>query len=149
MIGLIWTVMRSKPMRSVHTNVDSIRRASAYPTPMKYLIPLLLAASPALADPAQVVGINATPSSNGWRFDVTLTHGDTGTDDYADGWRVELADGTIIGDRPLAHPHVNEQPFTRATSGVEIPDGTAQVFIRTRTNVDGWAETTTAHPLED
>ena len=67
----------------------------------------------------------------------------TGWEGYADGWRVELADGTVIGDRPLGHPHVEEQPFTRSTSGVSIPDGTAQVFIRARTNVEGWAEDTT------
>lgn len=114
---------------------------------MRYLIPLLLAATPALADPAQVVAVAATASTNGWRFDVTLAHGDTGWDDYADGWRVELADGTIVGERPLAHPHVAEQPFTRSTSGVAIPDGTTEVFIRARTNVDGWAEDTTPHNL--
>ncbi|GAB5448476.1 hypothetical protein [Gymnodinialimonas sp.] len=111
---------------------------------MKYIIPFLLAATPAWADPAQVVGIDATPGANGWRFDVTIAHGDTGWDDYADGWRVELADGTIIGNRPLAHPHVEEQPFTRSTSGVEVPDDTTEVFIRARTNVEGWADTTTA-----
>lgn len=116
---------------------------------MKYLIPLLLAASPAFADPAEVVEINATALPNGWRFDVTLAHADTGWDDYADGWRVELADGTVVGDRPLGHPHVAEQPFTRATSGVTIPEDITQVFIRARTNVDGWAETTTPHTLAD
>ena len=114
---------------------------------MKRLIPLLFLATPALADPAQIVDISATPSTNGWRFDVTLAHGDTGWDDYADGWRVELADGTIIGERPLAHPHVTEQPFTRSTSGVQIPEGVTQVFIRARTNTDGWDEATTAFDL--
>lgn len=116
---------------------------------MKYLIPLLLLTSPALADPADVVAIEARHSSDGWRFDVTLEHGDTGWDDYADGWRVELADGTIVGERPLAHPHENEQPFTRSTSGVVIPDGTVEVFIRARTNVDGWAEDTTPYLLPE
>lgn len=114
---------------------------------MKYLIPLLLAATPALSDPAQVVEVAATQTSSGWRFDVTLAHGDTGWDDYADGWRVELADGTVIGERPLAHPHVTEQPFTRTTSGVSIPDDTAQVLIRTRTNIDGWSIETTPFDL--
>ncbi|ABD53604.1 hypothetical protein Jann_0687 [Jannaschia sp. CCS1] len=117
---------------------------------MKHLIPVLLIAlstTPVRADPAEVVEITATDSASGWRFNVTLAHGDTGWDDYADGWRVELADGTVIGERPLAHPHVEEQPFTRSTSGVMIPEGTEQVFIRARTNVDGWAETTTAFDL--
>ena len=117
---------------------------------MRRLIPLFLLALPAaaFADPADVVGVEATPSDNGWRFSVTLAHGDTGWNDYADGWRVELADGTVVGERPLAHPHVNEQPFTRSTSGVAVPDGVAQVFIRTRTNTGGWAETTTPFDLD-
>ena len=110
---------------------------------MKYLIPLLLVATPALADPAQVVDISATQATSGWRFDVTLSHTDTGWDDYADGWRVELADGTVIGERPLAHPHVEEQPFTRSTSGVTIPEAATHVFIRARTNTDGWSNDTT------
>lgn len=127
--------------------MDGTSRGAAYHGGMKYLIPLLLASTPALSDPAQVEGIEATPGANGWRFDVTIAHADTGWDDYADGWRVELADGTIIGNRPLAHPHVEEQPFTRSTSGVEIPEGTTQVFIRARTNVEGWAEGTTPYDL--
>jgi len=115
---------------------------------MRYLILLLvLSALPANADPAEVVDVQARLTSDGWRFDVTIAHGDTGWDDYADGWRVELEDGTIVGERPLAHPHVEEQPFTRATSGVAIPESTGQVFIRARTNVEGWAEATTAVTL--
>lgn len=111
---------------------------------MKYVLPLLFAAPAlALADPAQVSGVEATPGTNGWRFDVTIAHADTGWEDHADGWRIELADGTVIGERPLAHPHVTEQPFTRSTSGVVIPEDTARVFIRTRTNVEGWADRTT------
>ncbi|UWQ96285.1 hypothetical protein K3728_03305 [Rhodobacteraceae bacterium M385] len=115
---------------------------------MKNLIPLLfLTAMPASADPAQVQDVTAAQSPSGWRFDVTLSHADTGWEDYADGWRVELADGTIIGDRPLTHPHVEEQPFTRSTSGVPIPEDTTQVFIRTRTTTDGWSDTTTPYTL--
>lgn len=119
---------------------------------MRHAFTTLIAAFlavPAFADPAQVVGVEATPGTNGWRFDVAIAHPDTGWDDYADGWRVELADGTIVGERPLAHPHVNEQPFTRSTSGVVIPDGTAQVYIRARTNVEGWGEETTPFDLSN
>lgn len=114
---------------------------------MRYILILLMFAFPANADPATIVAVEATPGADGWRFAVTLAHGDTGWDDYADGWRVELADGTILGERPLAHPHVNEQPFTRSTSGVAIPDGTQEVFIRARTNTDGWSGTTSAFAL--
>ena len=101
---------------------------------------LLLLASPALADPARIIGAEAAQSGDSWHFDVTLEHGDTGWDDYADGWRVELADGTVLGTRVLHHPHVNEQPFTRSLGGVEIPGGVAEVFIEARTNIDGWGK---------
>lgn len=101
---------------------------------------LTVVASAAHGDPSEVVDVRMTEGSNGWRFDVTLAHPDTGWDHYADGWRIELEDGTVIGERPLAHPHVNEQPFTRSTSGVVIPDGTTEVFIRARDNVNGWDE---------
>ncbi len=118
-----------------------------YTSPMRYVLPFLLFTLPAHADPATVVDVEARQTSDGWRFDVTLAHADTGWDDYADGWRVELEDGTIVGERPLGHPHVEEQPFTRATSGVAIPDDVTEVFVRARTNVDGWAETTSAVEL--
>ena len=58
----------------------------------------------------------------------------TGWDDYADGWRVEAPDGTILGNRELLHPHANEQPFTRSLSGVVIPADLEEIQIRTRTN---------------
>ncbi len=114
---------------------------------MRYALILSVLATPALSDPAEVIGVTATLSGGAWRFDVTLTHGDTGWDDYADGWRVELADGTVIGDRPLAHPHVNEMPFTRSQSGIVVPEGVSEVHIRTRTNVEGWGAETVPFPL--
>ncbi len=105
---------------------------------MKYLIPFLLCAAPVFADPAEVTKVTATQTGDTWRFDVALLHADTGWDHYADGWRIEDADGNVLGERPLAHPHVNEQPFTRSTAGVVIPEGMKEVYVRTRCNVDGW-----------
>lgn len=99
-----------------------------------------LSASPATADAAKVEGATAKRVGDSWSFSVTLSHGDTGWDDYADGWRVVSPDGTVLGLRELLHPHVNEQPFTRSLSGVSIPVGTTTVFIEARTNVDGWSE---------
>ena len=92
----------------------------------------------AFADDAAIEAAEAWQSGNVWTFSVTLSHGDTGWDDYADGWRVVAADGTELGFRELLHPHVAEQPFTRSLSGVTIPDGITQVFIEARTNTDGW-----------
>lgn len=111
------------------------------------LTALCLLTTIAQADPAEIVGATLSQSGGTWRADVTIRHGDTGWDDYADGWRVEAPDGTILGTRTLYHPHVEEQPFTRSLTGIELPDTLTEVRIRARTNTDGWAETTVTVPL--
>ncbi|SDK47558.1 hypothetical protein [Aliiruegeria lutimaris] len=107
----------------------------------RFASPLLafLAATPVMADPAVIEAVEARAMSNGWHFSVTLRHGDTGWDDYADGWRVLAPDGSVLGTRVLAHPHVNEQPFTRSLSGVAIPDTIAKVRIEASTSPEGWS----------
>jgi hypothetical protein len=115
---------------------------------MKYIALLCCLASPALAAPVTVLDVNATQSGDTWRFDVTVEHPDTGWEHYADGWRVEDADGNELGMRVLVHPHVNEQPFTRSLSGVAIPDDMTEVFIRARDLVDGWNEDRTRVVLD-
>lgn len=67
-----------------------------------------------------------------------LAHPDTGWDHYADGWRIEAEDGTVIGTRELLHPHVEEQPFTRSLTVDDLPDGL--LFIRGKCSVDGWSD---------
>ncbi len=104
-----------------------------------------LVATPIKADDAVIEEATARASGQNWTFSVTLRHGDTGWDDYADGWRVVTAAGEVLGTRTLFHPHVNEQPFTRSLSGVEVPEGVTQVFIEARTNVDGWGAA--RHPV--
>lgn len=105
---------------------------------MKYALLFLLLPGTALADDAVIENVEARASGGTWSFSVTLSHGDTGWDDYADGWRVVSADGTELGLRTLFHPHVEEQPFTRSLSGVEIPAEMDEVYIEARTNTDGW-----------
>jgi hypothetical protein len=102
-------------------------------TPVPLIAALVLAASTATAEAPIIERITQTSG----RFSVTLSHPDTGWDHYADGWRIELADGTVLGTRELVHPHVDEQPFTRSTS-VNLPDSVTRVFIRARCNLDGW-----------
>ena len=114
---------------------------------MRALILAALLAGPALADPATVVDVAATPTGATWRFDVTLLHPDTGWDHYADGWEIVDADGTVLASRPLAHPHETEQPFTRSVGGVTLPAGLARVYLRTRCNRDGWHPAQTAVTL--
>ncbi len=113
---------------------------------MKVLIPFILA-TPVFADPPQIVAIDAALSGADWRFSVTLAHPDTGWDHYADGWRVEAEDGTVLGYRELLHPHVTEQPFTRSLGGVAIPDGMRTVYVRAKCSVDGWSGDVTAYVL--
>ncbi len=109
----------------------------------RLIIAILLAATTATAEPPQITHVTATPSAGTWRFDVTILHPDTGWDHYADGWRVLDMEGNELGMRVLHHPHVNEQPFTRSLSGVEIPRGTKQVQLQARDLPRGWNETTT------
>ncbi|MDC0739200.1 hypothetical protein N6L24_13010 [Cognatishimia sp. SS12] len=100
---------------------------------------LTMLAAPALADPPVIEEVRATLQGTTWRFDVTLSHPDTGTEHYADGWRILDPDGNELALRVLYHPHVNEQPFTRSLGGVVLPDGISEVGIQARCNVDGWA----------
>ena len=109
---------------------------------MKYAFALLLTAGPVWADAPVIENV----TYDAGRFDVTLSHPDTGWDHYADGWRIELADGTILGTRVLVHPHETEQPFTRSGT-ISVPDGAGEVYIRASCNVDGWAEESEPFPI--
>ncbi len=88
----------------------------------------------------EVVGVEATASDAGWTFDVTLSSPYDTPERYADAWRIESVDGeTVYGIRELLHDHQFEQPFTRSTSGVEIPDEVTIVVVRGRDQVSGWS----------
>ena len=101
-------------------------------------VALALAAVAARAGEADVVGAEAREIGDGvYRFEVTLRHADEGWDHYANAWEVVAPDGAVLATRVLAHPHVNEQPFTRNLSGVVIPDGIASVRVRARDSVHG------------
>lgn len=105
---------------------------------------LALLALPAEADPPTLEHVKVQKTgADTWRFDVTISHPDTGWDHYADGWRVLDMSGNELGMRMLTHPHVEEQPFTRSLSGVRIPEGTTQVQVQARDHPGGWAASTT------
>ncbi|AZQ65678.1 hypothetical protein EF888_00140 [Silicimonas algicola] len=112
---------------------------------MRRLLPLAFLPAAAFADDAVIEGATAARTGGTWTFEVTLSHGDTGWDDYADGWRIVTGDGIELGTRVLLHPHVDEQPFTRSLSGVTIPDGLATVYVEARTTREGWGEA--RHPV--
>ena len=47
-------------------------------------------------------------------------------------------DGAVLGSRVLAHPHVDEQPFTRSLSGISIGETIGSVTVRARDSVHGF-----------
>ncbi len=95
---------------------------------------------------ADVTFVRATQGQDGtWRFDVTVSHPDTGEEDYADGWDVVLPDGEVVKPNPddaftrvLLHPHVDEQPFTRSQGNLDIPASVTEVTVRAHDSVDGF-----------
>ena len=99
---------------------------------------LFLASPPAGAGPADVVGAQVRCSKNGkcivW---ATVKHADEGWDHYANRWDVLGPDGEVIAKRVLRHPHVKQQPFTRALEGVAIPEDVSEVTIRANDSVHG------------
>lgn len=98
---------------------------------------LMLACGAVSAGEANVVGVKISKESAGsYRFDVTVRHDDKGWDHFANKWDVVAPDGSVLGTRELAHPHEDEQPFTRSLSGVRIPDGVEKVTLRAHDSVD-------------
>ncbi len=123
----------------LHAQYSGMHELSTFRLALIFLAGLSVA-GPTFADDAVIEAATARASGGDWTVAVTLRHGDTGWDDYADGWRVVDGDGTVLGTRTLFHPHVTEQPFTRSLSGLAIPGATVRVFIEARTNADGWGK---------
>lgn len=73
--------------------------------------------------------------TNIYDFAVTLRHEDADWKHYANGWEVLDENGKVLATRNIHHPHVNEQPFTRALSGVVIPPEIKRVVIRAHDSV--------------
>jgi hypothetical protein len=97
-----------------------------------YLMALLLALPCAASGgEADVISARAIRVANGsFNFEVTIRSQDRGWDHYADRFKVLAPDGTVLGVRQLAHPHVDEQPFARELNGVLVPDTLDTVVIR-------------------
>ncbi len=75
-----------------------------------------------------------------YRVSVTLRHGDTGWDHYADEWRLVTPEGEVLGRRVLHHPHVEEQPFTRSLGRVTLPPDASVIFVEAHDKVHGWSD---------
>ena len=110
---------------------------------------LMLWAGAATAGKADAVWAKAVAAGDGtYRFDVMVSHGDTGWDHYADKWDVVTMGGKVLGTRVLLHPHETEQPFTRSLNGVKIPSGITKVRVRAHDKTHGYggAETVVELP---
>jgi hypothetical protein len=97
-----------------------------------------------MAGEADVLNVSVQRSGDSYRFDVTVLHQDAGWKHYADKWDVVSDNGTVLATRVLYHPHVNEQPFTRSLSGVEIPEGVKSVTIRAHDSMHEYGGNTVA-----
>ena len=106
---------------------------------MRALLSILMAtllSTSTFAGQADVVGVKVTGSDGTYNFSVTVRHDDTGWEHFANRWEVVGEDGTVYGTRVLAHPHENEQPFTRS-GRIIIPEGVKSVIVRANDLVHG------------
>lgn len=93
-----------------------------------------------LAGEADVISVKVRHTfDNVYNFHVTIQHSDEGSHHYANGWEVVYGSKgeKRIAVRPLKHPHLKEQPFTRSMP-VQIPPGIEQVVIRAHDIVHGY-----------
>ena len=102
-----------------------------------FLTLVLSGTSNAFAGEADVIAVEVTGSGTDFVFSVTVEHGDTGWEHYADKWEVVTEEGAVLGTRVLAHPHVDEQPFTRRGS-IAVPQGIQTVTVRAHDSVHGY-----------
>ena len=101
---------------------------------------LVLTVAAAMAGPADVETVRIKAQANGtYRFIVTVRHADEGWDHYADRWEILSPAGALLATRTLHHPHVEEQPFTRALAGVLIPDDIRTGVVRAHDGVHGFS----------
>lgn len=90
----------------------------------------------AVAGGADVLDVIVTSEKAGiFDFETTVQHADEGWEHYADRWEILGPDQLLLAERVLQHPHVDEQPFTRALSGVKIGEGVETVTVRAHDSV--------------
>ncbi|HIP52960.1 MAG TPA: hypothetical protein EYH03_02985 [Chromatiales bacterium] len=86
---------------------------------------------------------------NRYDFQVTVEHADDGWEHYADRWEILTPSGEMLATRVLHHPHVQEQPFTRGLSGIEIPPSITSVTLRGYDKLHGYGGKTLTLQLPD
>ena len=93
--------------------------------------------NPADLPVADLVSVAVTGEAGNYTFAVTISSADTGCEQYADWWEVLSEDGELLHRRILAHSHVDEQPFTRSGSSIDITE-TRLVYVRAHMNNAGY-----------
>lgn len=84
--------------------------------------------------------VDVTVEGSGSRFTVSATISSPydSSERYADAFRVRTRDGKVLGVRELAHPHTNQQPFTRSLTDLRIPKNVSVIEVQGRDLVNGW-----------
>jgi len=113
------------------------------------LLVLVSTGGTALAGTADVLSASADCTESVCRFVVTVRHDDEGWKHYANAWEIVAPDGSVLATRVLRHPHVGEQPFTRALPGVQVPADVTSVRIRARDSVHAFGGREVAVSLSD
>jgi hypothetical protein len=104
-----------------------------------FLTTLILWTTVAVAGKADVIKVKVFKDSTGtFSFDVTVASDDTGWEKYADRWEIVAPNGQIIATRILAHPHEDEQPFTRSLNGVTIAKNVTTITVRAHDKREGF-----------
>lgn len=102
-----------------------------------------------------VIKLEAFPSFDdnenlSWRFSATMSspyEQETGWDKYCDAFEIRTGissegEEEVVTTRILAHPHPNEQPFTRSSNGaVALPVGVNSIVAIARDSVSGYCGT--------
>lgn len=88
---------------------------------------------------ADVVSVTTRGVEGGYEFAVGVASPDTGCDRYANWWEVVSEEGELLYRRPLAHSHVDEQPFVRSGGPVAIEAETT-VWVRAHLHPIGYGE---------
>lgn len=88
---------------------------------------------------ADVVSVTTREVEGGYEFAVGIASPDTGCDRYANWWEVVSEEGELLYRRPLAHSHVDEQPFVRSGGPVPI-DAETTVWVRAHLHPIGYGE---------
>lgn len=103
-----------------------------------FIAGLVFASQVTSAGEADVLKVKAKCNDkNKCRFTVRVRHKDRGWNHYVNRWEVLSLDGELLATRVLAHPHVDEQPFSRSLT-VEIAPEYKSVIVRAHDSEHGY-----------